>query len=66
VTTTHDVWTDPDLRPLLLEEPELVAIADALAQAEVDTARRRRRSQLLRSSRLVVIAAALAAVVQSR
>jgi hypothetical protein len=63
VTTTHDVWTDPDLRPLLLEEPELVAIADALAQADVDTASRRLPAQFLRTSRLVVLAAAVAAVV---
>jgi hypothetical protein len=56
------VWTDPDLRPLLLEEPELVAIADALAQADVDTARTP-RGQFLRTSRLVPVAAALAAVV---
>lgn len=63
MTATHDVWSDPDLRPLLLEEPELLAIADALAQADVDTARRRRPGQLLRASRLVVVAAALAGVV---
>jgi hypothetical protein len=63
VTTTQDVWTDPDLRPLLLEEPELVAIADALAQVDVDTARTRLRGQFLRTSRLLVVAAALAAVV---
>ncbi len=63
MTTTQDVWTDPELRPLLLEEPELLAIADALAQADVETARRRGPGQLLRASRLVVVAAALAAVV---
>jgi hypothetical protein len=63
VTTTHDVWTDPDLRPLLLDEPELVAIADALAQADADAARRRLPGPFLRTSRLVVVAAAVAAVV---
>jgi hypothetical protein len=63
VTTTQDVWTDPELRELLLEQPELVAIADALAQADVDAARRRLRGRFLRSSRFLAVAAALAAVV---
>jgi hypothetical protein len=63
VTTTQDVWTDPEFRELLLEEPELVAIADALSQADVDAATRRLRGRSLRPSRLLVGAAALAAVV---
>jgi hypothetical protein len=63
VSTTRDVWTDPEFRELLLEEPELVAIADALAQADVDAATRRLRGRFLRSSRFLAVAAALAAVV---
>jgi hypothetical protein len=63
VTTTQDVWTDPELRELLLEQPELVAIADALAQADVETATRLRRQVLRRNSRILAVAAALAAVV---
>jgi hypothetical protein len=63
VTTTHDIWTDPDLRSLLLEEPELVAIADALAQADADSAKRRLPGHFVRTSRLLVAAAAVAAVV---
>jgi hypothetical protein len=63
VTTTQDVWTDPELRELLLEQPELVAIADALAQADVEAATRRLRRRVLRNSRILAVAAALAAVV---
>jgi hypothetical protein len=63
VTTTPDVWTDPELRELLLEQPELVAIADALAQADVEAAPRRLRRRVLRHSRILAVAAALAAVV---
>jgi hypothetical protein len=63
VTTTQDVWTDPELRELLLEQPELVAIADALAQAEVEAATSRSRRRVPRNSRILAVAAALAAVV---
>jgi hypothetical protein len=63
VTTTQDVWTDPELRELVLEQPELVAIADALAQADIEAATRRSRRQVLRTSRMLAAAAALAAVV---
>ncbi|MDP9277600.1 MAG: hypothetical protein M3O76_05260 [Actinomycetota bacterium] len=63
MTTTHDVWTDPELRELLLQQPELVAIADALAQAEVEAATRRSRRRVPRNSRILAVAAALAAVV---
>jgi hypothetical protein len=60
VSTTQDVWTDPELRELVLEQPELVAIADALAQA--DLARAKRKHAVRRSPRLLLVAAALAAV----
>jgi hypothetical protein len=63
VTATQDMWTDPELRELLLEQPELVAIADALAQADVDATTRRLRPRVLRNSRILAVAAALAAVV---
>jgi hypothetical protein len=63
VTTTQDVWTDPELRELMLEQPELVAIADALAQADVEAATRRSRRRVLRNSRILAVAALLAAVV---
>jgi hypothetical protein len=62
-TTTQDVWTDPEFRELLLEQPELVAIADALAQADVEAATRRSRRRVLRGSRILAVAAALATVV---
>lgn len=61
MSTTQDVWTDPELRELVHEQPELVAIADALAQAEFEAAKRE-RGRFRRSSRLLVVAAALAAV----
>jgi hypothetical protein len=63
VITTHDVWTDPELRELVLEAPELVAVADALAQADVEAATRRSRRRVLRKSRLLAIAAVLTALV---
>jgi hypothetical protein len=63
VTTTQDVWTDPELRELLLEQPELVAIADALAQANIEAATRRSRRRVLPNARILAVAAALAAVV---
>jgi hypothetical protein len=62
VSTTQDVWTDPELRELVLEQPELAAIADALAQADIGAAKRERK-RFRRSSRFLVVAAALAAVV---
>lgn len=62
MTTTQDVWTDPELRELLVEQPELVAIADALAQADAEAATRRSRRRV-RNSRILAVAAALAAVV---
>ena len=63
MTTTQDVWTDPELRELLHEQPELLAIADALAQADVEAATRRLPRRVLRNSRILAVAAALAAVV---
>jgi hypothetical protein len=62
VNTTQDVWTDPELRELVLEQPELVAIADALSQADL-TAGKKTRARFRRSSRFLLVAAALAAVV---
>jgi hypothetical protein len=59
VSTTQDVWTDPELRAFVRERPELVAIADALAQADLGTAKSG-SGRFRRSSRLLVIAAALA------
>jgi len=60
VTSSHDVWTDPELRDLLRSEPELVAIADALASAGGlgQATRRRRRAGV---GRVGALAAALAA-----
>lgn len=63
MTTTHDVWTDLELRELLLEQPELVAIADALAQADAQAATRRSRRRVPRNSQILAVAAALAAVI---
>jgi hypothetical protein len=57
VKTACDVWTDPELEELVRSEPELAAIADALAQAGAAAARPRR----LRAARLLVAVAALAA-----
>jgi hypothetical protein len=47
----------------MLEQPELVAIADALSQADGDAMTRRLRGRPLRSVRFLVAAAALAAVI---
>lgn len=61
MTAPADVWTDPELRQLIQDEPGLVAVADALAQAgpaAVSTPRRLRR---LRPGRAVMVAVALAA-----
>jgi hypothetical protein len=61
MTTAHDVWTDPELRDLVRTEPELLAVADALASAQgVDARARKRRRLPVR--RLGAIAAALAAL----
>ncbi|HEV7566383.1 MAG TPA: hypothetical protein VGO31_10525 [Microbacteriaceae bacterium] len=60
--TSHDVWTDPDLRELVATEPELVAIADAVAYATaINQAVRATRP--LRPLRWVAAAAALAAAI---
>ena len=57
--TQTTVWTDPELTDLLADDPELVAIADALlATAPAAAARRRRRLP----SRLGLLAAALCGV----
>ena len=53
-----DVWTDRELHALLRDEPELVAIADALAEAGARAMPRRS----LRASRLATAVAAVAAV----
>ena len=59
MSTSYDVWADPELRALVESDPELVAIADALREAApAATAKPRRR----RASHLAVIAAAAAAL----
>ena len=57
--TVIDIWSDPELRELVRDEPELVAIADALAQAEPLALRR--RGGWVRPGRLLMAAAVLAA-----
>lgn len=60
MTARADVWTDLELRDLILEEPELAAVADALAEggpAAIGEPRRRRRP---RPARALLVAAALA------
>lgn len=52
------VWTDPDFAELLAEDPELVAIADAVQQT---AAARPGRRRLRRPARLSAAAAAVAA-----
>jgi hypothetical protein len=51
----YRVWTDPELADLLRDDPRLVAIADALTEADVIAAPRR-RGRLVRA---LVLAAAL-------
>jgi hypothetical protein len=63
VSAANDVWSDPELRELIREEPELVAIADALAQAGSPGSPTPRRRRLARRSGLVMAAVAVAAVV---
>lgn len=63
MTTTYDVWTDPDLEQLVRAEPELAAIADALAQADTHALRRSRADRLRQPARIGALAAALAAAV---
>ncbi len=57
----YDVWTDPDLGELVRSEPELAAVADALAQGNANAAASEGRRRLLRPTRLAALAAALAA-----
>jgi len=63
VTRTVDVWTDPDLEQFVRDEPELAAIADALAQGDVRALRRRGTSRLRQPAPIGVLAAAVAAAV---
>lgn len=56
--TDNTVWTDPELTGLIADDPELVAIADALLATAPAATRRHRRLPV----RLGVLAAALAAV----
>jgi hypothetical protein len=59
IRTNATVWTDPDLSDLVVDDPELAAIADALlATAATSGVQRRRRLPI----RLGLLAAALAAV----
>lgn len=60
MSPTTDVWSDPELRALIRDEPGLAAVADALSQADprLVTARKRRR---VRPARVLLVAAALAA-----
>ncbi|MBA3376403.1 MAG: hypothetical protein H0U00_11440 [Actinobacteria bacterium] len=60
MTAIADVWTDPELRQLILEEPELMAVADALAQAGPAAVSAPRRRLRLRPARASMVAAALA------
>lgn len=61
MSTTHDVWTDPELRDLALSQPELLAVADALSSAPgVDA--RAGKGRRFDVGRLAAAAAALAAV----
>ena len=61
MSTTHDVWTDPELRDLALSQPELLAVADALSSAPgVDA--RAGKGRRFHVGRLAAAAAALAAV----
>jgi hypothetical protein len=63
VTSSHDVWTDPELREFVRRSPDLVAIADALAEAKVRVARARPPRVLVRRLRPLAVAAALVAAV---
>jgi hypothetical protein len=57
--TTTTVWTDPDVSDLIADDPELVAIADALLATAPPSTHRRRNLPV----RLGALAAALAVVV---
>lgn len=60
MSASADVWTDSELRQLLLEEPELMAVADALAQAGPAAVSAPRCHARLWPGRAMMVAAALA------
>jgi hypothetical protein len=62
VRTAQDLWTDPELLDLIRTEPELVAVADALACARGVEAQTSKRHRALAASMLASITAAAAAV----
>lgn len=62
-SSLSQVWTDPDLAELLADDPELVAIADALRQTCAARPAHRRRPRLLRVATGAAVAAAVGAVV---
>lgn len=51
------VWTDPDFAELLADDPELVAIADALQATQPSLPRRRRHRPLLGLAAAAIVAA---------
>jgi hypothetical protein len=54
---SYEVWTDPDLAPVVREEPELAAIADAFREAMITVQQRAPRRRL---RRVYVLAATIA------
>lgn len=63
MNAVHDVWTDPDVIELVRDEPELAAIADAIAVTLAGASKRRRLPPSRLAALAVAVAAALAAVV---
>jgi hypothetical protein len=61
--TETTAWTDPELKELIAEDPELVAIADALLATGPSAAARRRRRLPIRLGALAAALAAVAALV---
>jgi hypothetical protein len=61
--TTTTVWTDPELADLVADDPELVAIADAILATGPTTAVRTRRSVPIRLGLLAAAVAGLAALI---
>jgi hypothetical protein len=61
VSPSVDVWSDPELHELLRDEPELLAIADALAQSG-PAAMRRRGLPVVRAASLAAALVAATAV----
>lgn len=59
MNSTYDVWADPELRDMIATEPELMAIADAIAYAGIVRGVRPRRNVPIRRTRLLVAAAVL-------